>query len=46
MVEITITQPLALIHWNIAAPMKVIGPLRRPPSSGLTGSAMAIAAAR
>ena len=28
MVPITITQPLTLIHWNIAAPQKVIGPRR------------------
>ncbi len=26
MVPITITQPLTLTHWNIAAPQKVIGP--------------------
>ena len=45
MVPITITQPLTLIHWNIAAPQKVIGP--RPSSSpGLAGPDIAITAAR
>ena len=45
MVPITITQPLALTHWNMAAPQKVIGP--RPLSwSGSTGSDIAIMAAR
>ena len=45
MVPITITQPLTLIHWNIAAPQNVIGP-RRLSCSGVTGPDIAIAAAR
>ena len=43
MVPITITQPLTLTHWNMAAPQNVIGP--RPLSwSGATGSDSAITA--
>ena len=45
MVPITMTQPLALTHWNMAAPQKVIGP-RRLSCSGVTGSDIAITAAR
>ena len=44
MVPITITQPLTLIHWNIAAPQNVIGPRRL--SCADTGPDSAIAAAR
>ena len=45
MVPITITQPLALTHWNMAAPQNVIGP-RRLSCSAETGPDIAIAAAR
>src|SRR3954451_1889953 len=41
---ITITQPLTLIHWNIAAPQTVIGPRRL--SCADPGPDIAIAAAR
>ena len=45
MVPITITHPLTLIHWNTAAPQKVIGPRALSCADGAAPD-IAIAAAR